>query len=76
MSHALQRYVREKNLKIILASCHFDIIEWLNPDWVFNLNKQTNGECEIERFIYQDDKEYTLYNNINEEDVLTNEYKV
>ena len=76
MSHALQRYVREKNLKIILASCHFDIIEWLNPDWVFNLNKQTNGTCEIERFIYQDDEEYTLYNNIAENDILTNEYKV
>ena len=60
MSYALQRYVREKNLKIILASCHFDIFEWLNPDWVFNLNKQTNGECEIERFIYKDDEEYQL----------------
>jgi ABC-type lipoprotein export system ATPase subunit len=76
MSYALQRYVREKNLKIILASCHFDIIEWLNPDWVFNLNKQTNGECEIERFIYKDDKEYQLYNNINKKDILTDEYTV
>ena len=76
MSYALQRYVREKNLKIILASCHFDIIEWLNPDWVFNLNKQTNGECEIERFIYKDDEEYQLYNNINKKDILTDEYTV
>lgn len=76
MSYALQRYVREKNLKIILASCHFDIIEWLNPDWVFNLNKQTNGECEIERFIYKDDEEYQLYNNINKKNILTDEYTV
>jgi ABC-type lipoprotein export system ATPase subunit len=76
MSYALQRYVREKNLKIILASCHFDIIEWLNPDWVFNLNKQTNGECEIERFIYKDDEEYQLYNNINKKDRLSDEYTV
>ena len=76
MSYALQRYVREKNLKIILASCHFDIIEWLNPDWVFNLNKQTNGECEIERFIYKDDEEYQLYNNINKKDILSDEYTV
>ena len=76
MSYALQRYVREKNLKIILASCHFDIIEWLNPDWVFNLNKQTNGECEIERFIYKDGEEYQLYNNINKKDILTDEYTV
>ena len=76
MSFALQRYIREKNLKIILVSCHFDIIEWLNPDWVFNLNKQINGECCVERLIYKDDSEYTLYNNINEKDVLTNEYTV
>ena len=76
MSYALQRYVREKNLKIILASCHFDIIEWLNPDWVFNLNKQTNGECEIERFIYKDDEEYQLYNNINKKDILSDAYTV
>ena len=76
LSFALQRYVREKNLNIVLASCHFDIIEWLNPDWVFNLNKQNDGECKIERFIYKDDEEYALYNNINEKDVLTNEYKL
>lgn len=76
LSFALQRYIREKNLTIILASCHFDIIEWLNPDWVFNLNKQIDGEVKIERFIYQDDEDYVLYNNINEKDILTNEYKV
>lgn len=76
MSYALQRYIREKNLKIILASCHFDIIEWIKPDWIFNLNKQTDGIIEIERFIYNDDEEYTLYNNINEKDILTNEFNL
>lgn len=76
LSFALQRYIREKNLNIILASCHFDIIEWLNPDWVFNLNKQNNDEVEIERFIYKDDKEYTLYNNINKKDILTDKFKL
>lgn len=76
LSFALQRYIREKNLNIILASCHFDIIEWLNPDWVFNLNKQNNDEVEIERFIYKDDEEYTLYNNINKKNILTNEFNL
>lgn len=74
MSFALQRYVRKKNLKVVLASCHFDIIEWLNPDWIFNLNKQTDGKCEIERLIYKDDEEYQLYKNINEKNALSNEY--
>ena len=76
MSYALQRYVREKNIKVLLSSCHFDIIEWLNPDWVFNLNKQNNGICEIERFIYSDDKEYKLYQNVNEKDILTQKKEI
>lgn len=36
-SWAVQRYIREKNIKnVVFASCHYDIIEWLNPDWVFD----------------------------------------
>lgn len=31
------KYIRKKNLKnIVLASCHKDIIPWLQPDWVFD----------------------------------------
>lgn len=36
MSFALQKYIRRKNKKIILASCHFDIIDWLLPDWTYS----------------------------------------
>lgn len=48
MSYALQRYVRENHKKIILAACHYDIIEWLQPDWVYDLNKGgvlERGDC-------------------------------
>lgn len=38
LSFALQKYIRKHNLQVILASCHYDIAEWLTPDWVFNLN--------------------------------------
>jgi hypothetical protein len=34
MSFALQKYIRKTNKKIILASCHYDILEWLMPDWI------------------------------------------
>ena len=27
---------REPNRQIILLSCHYDIIEWLQPDWVYD----------------------------------------
>ena len=39
MSNALQKHIRRYNKKIILASCHFDIMEWLNPDWIYSPNK-------------------------------------
>lgn len=76
LSYALQRYVRKKNLRIILSSCHFDIIEWLNPDWVFNLNKQKDGQCEIERLIYEDSKDYKLYRMISQNNILSDKYEV
>lgn len=39
MSHAVQKYARRNNLKIIFASCHYDIIDWLSPNWIYDLNK-------------------------------------
>jgi len=36
MSFALQKYIRKAVKKIILASCHYDIIEWLLPDWTYS----------------------------------------
>jgi ABC-type lipoprotein export system ATPase subunit/GNAT superfamily N-acetyltransferase len=35
-SFAFQKYIRKNNKQVILASCHADIIEWLQPDWVYN----------------------------------------
>ena len=59
-----------------MASCHFDIIEWLNPDWVFNLNKQNEGNVDIERLIYKDSEEYKTYDNINKNNILTEKYEI
>lgn len=36
MSYAIQKFIRRNNKKIILASCHFDIIDWLLPDWTYS----------------------------------------
>lgn len=36
-SYALRRYCDSHDLRgIVLASCHYDIIPWLQPDWVFD----------------------------------------
>lgn len=39
MSFALQKYIRRQGKQIVLASCHFDILDWLMPDWVFSPEK-------------------------------------
>lgn len=41
ISHSIQKYARRENVKIILASCHYDIIDWLQPDWIHDCQ---NGE--------------------------------
>lgn len=33
-SHAVQKFVRRDKRKMVVASCHFDIIDWLQPDWI------------------------------------------
>ena len=40
-SHAVQKYVRKKNKQFIGISCHYDIIEWLQPDWILDMNSNT-----------------------------------
>jgi len=35
-SYAIQKYMRRSNppRQFVAASCHYDILDWLNPDWV------------------------------------------
>ena len=35
-SHAVQKWVRKKKRQLVVASCHYDIIDWLQPDWVID----------------------------------------
>jgi len=35
--YAVRRYVDKKSLSgIVVASCHYDILDWLQPDWVYD----------------------------------------
>lgn len=38
-SAAIQKFVRRNNKKFIAVSCHYDIEEWLQPDWVYDANE-------------------------------------
>lgn len=38
-SSAIQKFVRKENKQFVAVSCHYDIKEWLEPDWVFDVNE-------------------------------------
>jgi len=45
-SVALVRYIKKNNIKnVVLSTCHRDILEWLEPDWVIDtdLGEYTEG---------------------------------
>jgi ABC-type ATPase with predicted acetyltransferase domain len=62
-------YARKYNLKLVIASCHFDIIDYLNPDYIFNLNKKINGHTQLEHFVYTDN--YNVYANVDKSAILS-----
>lgn len=40
-SFAIQKAIRRSNKKFIAVGCHFDVEDWLLPDWIFNTNDMT-----------------------------------
>jgi len=38
-SHAMQKAIRRADKKFIAVTPHFDVEDWLCPDWVFDTNK-------------------------------------
>lgn len=40
MSHSIQKHARRVGKQIVLLSCHYDIVEWLDPDWIIDCNTQ------------------------------------
>jgi ABC-type Mn2+/Zn2+ transport system ATPase subunit len=39
-SYAISKAVKKLNKKFIAVGCHSDIIEWLEPDWIYNTDEQ------------------------------------
>jgi len=36
-ARAMSRFVRNSGIRrVVVASCHYDILDWLEPDWVFD----------------------------------------
>lgn len=37
-SAAIQKFIRKERKQFIAVSCHHDIAEWLEPDWIYDVN--------------------------------------
>lgn len=40
-SYAMQKAIRKSTKKFIAVTCHYDVQDWLLPDWVFDTNSMT-----------------------------------
>jgi len=40
-SFAMQKAIRKTSKKFIAVTCHFDVQDWLLPDWIFNTDSMT-----------------------------------
>lgn len=48
-SAAIQKFVRKQDKQFIAVSCHYDIEEWLEPDWVYDCNKMEFSRRSLRR---------------------------
>lgn len=49
---AVQKYVRRNNRQFIGISCHYDVEEWLMPDWVYDVGAmeyRARGSLQLKR---------------------------
>jgi len=40
ISHAVAKCVRSRERQFVAVSCHYDILDWLEPDWVIDLETE------------------------------------
>lgn len=63
-SFAIQKAVRKTNKQFIACTCHYDVEDWLLPDWVFNTDTMTfqlsqkKNRPKLNFKVFQSDKRY------------------
>lgn len=70
-SFAMQKAIRKTKKKFIAVTCHFDVQDWLLPDWVFNTDtmtfqsfegqKKNRPEIKFEIFHYGDKSIWKMF---------------
>jgi len=56
-SHAVQKAIRKTNKQFVAVTCHYDVEEWLQPDWVYDVSAssfkwrlESRGSAKIQIF--------------------------
>lgn len=57
-SHALQKTIRRQGQQFVAVSCHYDIIDWLEPDWIY---EPATGQLTLGRSRRRPEIQLTLY---------------
>lgn len=80
-SFAISKFVRKYNKQFIALSCHYDIIDWLQPNWVFNtdlmqfqwreLRRRPEIRLDIRKANYEEWQLFKQYHYLKE-DINTN----
>jgi ABC-type lipoprotein export system ATPase subunit len=48
-SHAVQKYVRKTKKKFVAVTCHYDVVDWLQPDWVLDMATRSFTRRSLQR---------------------------
>jgi len=74
-SCVISKYVRKEKKQFLALSCHRDIVDWLNPDWIFDtdsnqfdwrcLRRRPGIELKIRRGHHSEWKIFSKYHYLN-----------
>jgi len=48
-AHAVARYVRSASRRFVAVGCHYDVIDWLQPDWILEPANMTFAWRSVQR---------------------------
>lgn len=75
--HSVQKFIRKNNRQLVAVTCHHDVIDWLQPDWIFEpatlqfewrcLRRRPDIQIEVARLPYEAWKLFAPYHYLTAE---------
>lgn len=69
-SFALQKAIRRSGKKFIAVTCHYDVEDWLMPDWVFNTDSMTFYVNDVETLKKKDLQSKSTYTKQKKKNII------